>query len=287
MLPLLVIAAALATPPRFFVEGDGRLVLLNAHTGARVDVRYRDPDGRYDEKALGQIRHAFRSKGDRSEGRVSLRLIEVLSHLQQTTDVRPLRLQSGYRKPEYNEALRKRGVKAAGGSLHTDGLAADVAFPRPILHDLWLKLRALECCGAGYYEKDGFLHVDVGRPRFWEPSTSRVEENISAGNARLFARTEFDRYAVNEPIVIQLHALTTPPVRVARAARVAGTDVRLAADGLPERDGCLEVRDSSAAIRAAVDRAIGRDRLVLSTCAPRPERTPETIETNWIEVRGD
>jgi len=31
--------------------------------------------------------------------------------------------------------------------------------------------------------------------------------------------------------------------------------------------------------------ACGRARLVLRTCAPRVERTPETVESNPIEVR--
>ena len=47
------------------------------------------------------------------------------------------------------------GAKAAGGSLHTEGLAADVAFPAKELRPLWLKIRDLECCGAGYYQKNG------------------------------------------------------------------------------------------------------------------------------------
>src|SRR5207253_8748681 len=81
---------------------------------------------------------------------------------------------------------------------------------------LWMKVRALDCCGAGYYAKEGFLHIDVGQPRFWEPSTSRVEENLSAGHARLFGRTEFDRYAKGEEIVVALHAMTVRPVRVGR-----------------------------------------------------------------------
>src|SRR2546425_12657405 len=97
-------------------------------------------------------------------------------------------------------------MRAAGGSLHTEGLAADVAFPRAVLRPLWMKVRALDCCGAGYYAKDGFLHIDVGQPRFWEPSTSRVEENLSAGNAGLFGGAEFDRYAEGGEVMGARHA---------------------------------------------------------------------------------
>jgi len=206
---VLVASGAWAAPlQRFFVMGDGTLAIVNAHTGERAEARYRKADGTYDQAAIARIRRAFRSSGDDGEGRASLRLIEVLSWVQKTSRVRHLTLMSGYRSPEYNEGLRAKGMRAAGGSLHTEGLAADVAFPRAVLRPLWMKVRALDCCGAGYYAKEGFLHIDVGQPRFWEPSTSRVEENLSAGNARLFGRTEFDRYGKGEEIVVALHAMT-------------------------------------------------------------------------------
>jgi len=284
---LLLAGCAWAGPPaRFFIMGDGTLALVNAHTSARVDVRYRRKDGSYDEAALARIRRAFRSAGDEGEGKASLRLIEVLSWLERQAKVRPVTLVSGYRSPEYNEDLRAQGVRAAGGSLHTEGLAADVAFPRPMLKGLWLKMRALECCGAGYYAKEGFLHVDVGRPRFWEPSTSRVEENLSAGNAKLFARTEFDRYGRGEGIAIAVHALTVPPVRLAREARLVpaeGEAVPIGLEGAPP-DGCLEVPASGAGVQVTPPPNATRGRIVLETCAPRTERTPATVETNVVAI---
>jgi len=50
--------------------------------------------------------------------------------------------------------------------------------------------------------KDGFLAHRRRRPRFWEPSTSRGE-NLSA-EREVVARTEFDRYARGEEIVVAL-----------------------------------------------------------------------------------
>jgi len=151
-----------------------------------------------------------------------------------------------------------------------------------------MQLRALDCCGAGYYAKEGFLHIDTGRPRFWEATTSRVDENLSAGNARLFARTEYDRYAAGEAMRVTLHALTVPPIRVARAARLVrddGTSLPVRVDGdEPERDGCLEVDASGAALRIPGVPAAGRSRIELATCAPRAEQTPETIATGPLEV---
>jgi uncharacterized protein YcbK (DUF882 family) len=282
-------AVAAAAPPRFFIMGDGRLALVNAHTDARVDVQFRRKDGTYDEAALAQIRRAFRSAGDDGEGRASLRLIEILSQLQQTTKVRPLTLMSGYRSPEYNEDLRAKGARAAGGSLHTEGLAADVAFPRKLLKPLWMKVRALDCCGAGYYAKEGFLHIDVGRPRFWEPQTSRVEENLSAGNAKLFARTEFDRYATDEVIVVNLHALTVGPVLIrseTQLLREDGKSVTLTLHpDLALHEKCIQVGRSGPSVRVDPPNDSGRGHLLLRTCEPRVERTPPMIETNSIDVR--
>ncbi|HJQ85142.1 MAG TPA: DUF882 domain-containing protein, partial [Candidatus Binatia bacterium] len=202
--------------------------------------------------------------------------------VQKKTGVRPLTLMSGYRAPEYNEALRTKGVRAAGGSLHTEGLAADVAFPKKILKPLWLDLRAMDCCGAGYYAKDGFLHIDVGRPRFWEPQTSRVEENLSAGNAKLFARTDYDRYRGDEPVVVSLHALTVPPVRIATKASWGEASPRGVT--LKGQDGCLELTSTGQTVELAAVPP-GRGRLVLSTCEPRGEKTPATVTTNAFEVR--
>lgn len=286
---LVVTGAAAAEPPRFFLMGDGTVSLVNAHTDERGTVHYRRPDGTYDFAALATVRHLFRSRGAGAETEVSLRLVEVLSRLQRTAKVRELVLMSGYRSPDYNQDLKQQGRQVAGGSLHTEGLAADVAFPRPLLRSLWMQVRNLDCCGVGFYAKEGFLHVDVGRPRFWEATTSRVDENLSAGNARLFARTEYDRYECGESITVRLHALTVPPVRISHTAQVVpekGTVLAAIVDGdEPERDGCLEIGASGGKVRlVGVDAAV-RGHVELHTCGPRSEKTPDTVETNPIEIR--
>jgi uncharacterized protein YcbK (DUF882 family) len=283
MLATAVVAvAATVAAPRFFLAGDGTLALVSAHSGAQATVTYRRADGTYDPEALAKIRRVLRSR-DGAEGDIALRFVELLGWVYAERGKQPLRIQSGYRSPTYNESIRSRGAKAAGGSLHTEGLAADVVFPAKELRPLWMKIRGLECCGAGYYQKNGFLHLDVGRPRFWEPATSKVEENLSAGNARLFARTEFDRYAPGEPVVVLLHALTAPPVLIANEATLVDGDrvrtVRI------EGDGCIEVADHGVRLRAVDVPAVERGRLVLRTCTPRVERTPESVETNPIAVR--
>jgi uncharacterized protein YcbK (DUF882 family) len=285
MLAAVAMAAGLAAP-RFFLAGDGTLALVNAHSGDRASVTYRRPDGTYDPEALAAIRRVLRSR-DGAEGDVALRLVELLGWVYRARGGQALRIQSGYRSPGYNEAIRARGARAAGGSLHTEGLAADVAFPSKELRPLWMKVRGLDCCGAGYYATEGFLHLDVGRPRFWEPATSKVEQNLSAGNARLFARTEFDRYATGEPVVVTLHALTAAPVLIARdATLVDGERRRTVHVEAPagEREGCVDASAHGVRLRVTGLEPVGRGRLVLATCAPRVEKTPDTVETNPIEV---
>jgi len=276
--------AATTSDPRFFVAGHGRIALVNAHSGAKATVTYRRDDGSYDPDALAAIRRVMRSR-DGAEGTIALRLVELLGRVYDLRGGVALTIQSGYRSPDYNETIRARGARAAGGSLHTEGLAADVVFPKKDLKAFWMRIRGLECCGAGYYQSEGFLHLDVGRPRFWEPATSKVEQNLSAGNARLFARTEFDRYRTGEPIMVTLHALTALPVAIARTATVAGSPVRVDGDGA-SRDDCIAVDERGVRLRIEGAVPVAREAITLRTCEPRLEKTPDEVVTNPIEVRA-
>lgn len=277
---------ACAGEARFFTAGDGRLSLVSVHDGTTATVTYRRADGTYDEAALARLRRVLRSR-DGKEGPIEPRFVELLGWLYEAAGGRPLRIQSGYRSPAYNEAIRSRGAKAASGSLHTEGMAADVALEHRQADALWHRLRERECCGAGFYPSGGFLHVDVGPPRFWDEKTSRVDENLSGGNARLFARTDFDRYGAGDAIHLGLHALTAPPVRVARTARLGGSGTPLEiATAAADADGCIEVDALSVLVLTVPAAAHGRDTIVLTTCAPRPERTPETVRTNPIEIEA-
>jgi hypothetical protein len=125
---------------------------------------------------------------------MSLRLIELLDYVEDHYRPRRLILISGYRSPEFNNALRANGRRVAQASMHTEGMAADV---QPVGLDrrrLWNQLRREQLGGVGLYQSEGFVHLDTGKPRFWEASTSKVEQNLAKENARLFARTDFDRY---------------------------------------------------------------------------------------------
>jgi uncharacterized protein YcbK (DUF882 family) len=274
---------------RFYVMGDGTLGVTAIHSSERVTVTYRKADGSYDDAALAKVARVFRSKVG-MVGEISPRFVELLSWVEGQTG-KPLSLMSGYRSPAYNEGLRRAGRKAASGSMHTEGMAADLAIPKAKLKDLWLAVRELDCCGAGYYAGNGFLHVDVGTPRFWEAATSKVDENLSAGNARVFARTDYDRYAGGEAMELRLHSVTSPPIHVRRAARLLADgatdgptvtieDVEAPGGG----DGCIEA-DARSRLRVVGAPVVEKARVVLETCEPRIERTPAQVTSNPVSVR--
>ncbi|MGH3056098.1 MAG: YcbK family protein, partial [Gaiellaceae bacterium] len=291
--------AAADTRPRFFFAGNCRLRLSHAHFGTTLDVRYRRPDGIYDPEALKEIRHFFRSREDGREGAVSLRLIELLGYVEDHFHPKQVTLLSGYRSPEFNEDLRAAGGQAAQTSLHTQGLAADVTMTGVNLRQVWLQLRELRTGGAGYYRKGNFLHLDTGPPRFWEEGTSRVSENLSAGNARIFVRTDFDRYVGIDGAVCSVYSVTAFPLLISARADVVsplgGSSVMLEplGTGIERRGDCLAITAPADAYQFRVVAAAPeaelksheRPHLLLKTCEPRIERTPLEVESNPIEVR--
>jgi uncharacterized protein YcbK (DUF882 family) len=287
--------------PRFFFVGNGRLKMRHGHFEEQLDVVYRRADGSYDRTALDRIAHFFRSRADGATVPVPLRLVELLSYLQVAHGVREMILLSGYRSPEFNDALGAQGQAVAFASLHTQALAADLALPGQNLRRLWMKLRDERVGGVGYYASQRFLHVDVGPPRFWEETTSRVSERLSAGNARVFLRTDYDRYPKFEGAELTIHSITALPLRVQKrlflednGRRWLELDTEPASLGRVRDDnGCWSIEEPAPryafrVVRAhplarAEAQARQRGTLVWETCAPRIERTPQTLESNPVE----
>lgn len=302
-LALLLAQPASAAGPRFFFEGQGRLILRHAYFDSTLDVRYRHQDGSYDPAALKQIEHFFRSREDGREAPVPLRLIELLSYIEDHYHPRQMVLLSGFRSPEFNADLRNAGGAVAQASLHTEAMAADIMFVGLDMARLWRQLRDLGAGGVGYYRQNKFLHVDTGPPRFWEATTSRVQENLSADNARVFLRTDFDRYPRLEGATCGLHSLTAFPVLVAAKAALVGpkgsrtVTVQPISGGGAIENGCFAVQpapdthefrvmtvDAGGSINS---NSAPESHIVLSTCEPRIGKTPLQIESNRIEVPLD
>jgi len=286
---------------RFFFAGDGRLVLRHGHFSTEMNVRYRHRDGTYDAAALAQIEHFFRSREDGRTAPISLRLVELLAYVQSHYRPRRMVLLSGYRSPKFNENLRSAGRAAAQMSLHTEGMAADVMFAGLDMGLLWRQLRELGG-GVGYYRRNKFLHIDTGPARFWEATTSRVQENLSADNARVFVRTDFDRYARLQGGICTLHSVTAFPVLVSARALLVGPDgsrgltLQPTSGAAPTPDGCfaVEAPPQTHAFRVtAVDPALlntttaAAAHIVISTCEPRLGKTAVELQSNRITLSGE
>ena len=280
-------------PPRFFFSGDGVLALANAHFPERLHVRYRNADGSYDAEALAQIARFFRSRSDGRSGTPALRLVELIDFVQDRYPSVDWTLVSGYRSPDFNAALRSKGRRVAEASLHTEGLAADLQPSGGNLTPMWLDLRGLEVGGVGLYQAEGFIHLDTGKPRFWEAATSGVDKHLSAGNARIFARTDFDRYADLRGAVIALHGVTALPIRIARRAHVGDREVLLSPIDATatDADGCFVISAPSTryafTVTASAAPPAQRRPIRLATCAPRIAATPSEILSNDIEAGAE
>jgi uncharacterized protein YcbK (DUF882 family) len=287
-----------AALPRFFLAGSGRLVLHHGHFGTTLDVRYRRADGTYDADALAQIGHFFRSREDGRETAVDLRLIELLAYIHDHYHPRQMILTSGFRSPEFNADLRNAGGGVARASLHTEAMAADIMFTGLDMRRLWQQLRVLHSGGAGYYRSGKFIHIDTGPARFWEETTSRVGEDLSAGNARIFTRTDFDRYPRVDGAAVRLHSVTAFPLLIAAEAAVVDSAGSMAvtlqptSNAIALQDGCFAVAAPAQTYEFRVARTAAdassatrtQAHLVLHTCEPRIGKTPAEIESNEIEI---
>jgi uncharacterized protein YcbK (DUF882 family) len=143
------------------------LAFYNTHTLERLHICY-CRNGKYDIKALAKINHILR---DHRSGEVEaidtrlLDLLHVLSH--QSNPQQPFHVISGYRSAATNKKLRKNSSGVASRSLHMQGKAIDIRIPGFKTGQLGQVARKLKAGGVGYYPKSDFVHVDVGRVRYW------------------------------------------------------------------------------------------------------------------------
>lgn len=161
LLPRAALASARRTP-RERVLG-----FLNLHTGERVEATY-FAAGRYLPSALAEIDRVLRDHRSGEVKAIDVRLLDLLHRLGGALGTRePFHVISGYRSPATNAALAARSSGVAKGSLHVQGLAIDLRLPGRRLDELRRAALALRAGGVGYYPEQDFVHLDVGRVRFW------------------------------------------------------------------------------------------------------------------------
>lgn len=153
-------ALAAASPAR-------ALSLLNTHTGERLRAVYWE-EGRYVQDAVADLNRILRDHRSGDVFAMDLRLLDLLNTIGgRLGTAAPFHVISGYRSPRTNAALRRAGRGVATRSLHTVGKAADIRVPGVGVYDVQKVAVALEAGGVGCYPGPNFVHVDVGRVRYW------------------------------------------------------------------------------------------------------------------------
>ncbi|MGH7897801.1 MAG: DUF882 domain-containing protein [Candidatus Binatia bacterium] len=167
------LGAALALGPaapalaKLRTDAGRTLAFDNVHTGERVRVTYWEK-GRYLPDALGEINQLLRDYRTGDTIDMSTRLLDLLYTLRSRLDVRrPYQVISGYRSPVTNVALLRSGRDVVENSLHTVGKAIDIRVPGRRLATVRRAAMSLRRGGVGYYPQAEFVHLDVGRVRYW------------------------------------------------------------------------------------------------------------------------
>jgi uncharacterized protein YcbK (DUF882 family) len=162
LVPKPVMAAALA--------GNRELSFFNTHTSETLTALYCCAD-RYEPAALAKINHILRDHRANEVKAIDTRLLDLLHRLGGTLQTStPYHVISGYRSPTTNARLRVQGgahTGVASKSLHMVGKAIDIRVPDVPLKELRRAAVALKGGGVGYYPDLNFVHVDVGRVRYW------------------------------------------------------------------------------------------------------------------------
>lgn len=160
LVPGRALAALFAAPER-------SLAFYNLHTGESLKTVYW-ADGRYLEQGLCEITHLMRDFRANLARAIEPRLLDLLYVLHQQLDTNaPFDLISGYRSPITNTLLHAHSEGVAMHSLHMYGMAADIRVPGRRLGAVRGAAIGLGGGGVGYYPRSDFVHVDVGRVRYW------------------------------------------------------------------------------------------------------------------------
>jgi uncharacterized protein YcbK (DUF882 family) len=149
------------------LSNERRLSVYNLHSKEDFNSVYWS-NGEYIPEALNDINYIFRDHYNGVAKPIDKDLIDLLFVIHKgLKSTEPFHLISGYRTVGTNRFLRKRNKKVARNSLHMYGMAADIRLPDRDLRVLRREAYELKLGGVGYYPKGDFVHLDIGRVRYW------------------------------------------------------------------------------------------------------------------------
>jgi uncharacterized protein YcbK (DUF882 family) len=166
----LAAAACVAAGPAFALVTPGRprtLKLHNLHTGERLSTDYW-AEGQYIPGGLEEISKLLRDHRNGASHAIDPKLLDLLHTVHGKLETpAPFHVISGYRSPASNAKLAAAGSGVAKHSMHMDGKAIDIRIPGIDLLNLHKAAKSLKGGGVGYYATSNFVHMDVGRVRYW------------------------------------------------------------------------------------------------------------------------
>lgn len=197
---------------RFNIVGSGFLKIRSTKNNDTFSGYY-FKNGRYRQDALRKINKVYGASYGKKGMQMSLRLVELLSHLQSKLNKGWITISSGYRSPTYNQRIRKKGGTVALSSLHQYGMACDIKIQGVKSKKLAQFMKKRKLGGVGYYGSP-WVHIDVGYPRSWGQKTANVRKGRSIHNKLVYMITWFDRYYSGETIDLRFVRMTAFPIGV-------------------------------------------------------------------------
>jgi uncharacterized protein YcbK (DUF882 family) len=146
---------------------DRKLAFFNLHTEENLQTCYWSR-GSYVPESLVEVNHILRDFRTGEIKPIRPELLDLLFAIRQKLNTgEAFQVISGYRSPATNALLRQHSEGVAKNSLHMQGMAIDIRVPGRHLSDLRQTATLLRRGGVGYYPASDFVHVDVGRVRYW------------------------------------------------------------------------------------------------------------------------
>ncbi len=148
------------------LHDERRLTFYNLHTDEKLRVCY-CRNGRYDSEALKDIKNILRDHRTGEVHHIDRQLLDLLHGISIKLKTECFHVISGYRSPSTNAMLSKRSSGVASKSLHMYGKAIDIRMPGVNTRRVYKTAVNLKAGGVGFYPASDFVHVDVGRVRYW------------------------------------------------------------------------------------------------------------------------
>lgn len=278
---------------RFFLMGNGALHLKNLRNNQEARVDLIDVDGAIDEAALRTVDRVFGFPTEEKGEHISPRLLFMLSYFSdRVAPGKMISIESAYRSPEYNDQIRAKGANAARTSTHMDGMALDFWIEGVDGRQLWQTVREKDCCGVGHYGGKT-IHLDAGRPRFWEAATSGTKTTEPDYNRHIYLSTDFDRYAPGEELRLSLSGISVFDFGVRTTARLYAVEKSVKSVArLPIRSNvqteCVRIDNRKASrflyTSLPADLPAGRYAVQLEFCQKPFPQMPDKTLSGEIEV---